>query len=288
MLNIFFIGGGKVTKQYSAVAVCLTEIFKKAVYKRQTCYYFASNHSHMLKYVFALLFCTLTAAAITAQPLPKAVPFFKKGQQLRDKGAINEAIISFKKALLIDKKYDSAYLELGTLYLKINMTDSAVVLLKKAIALKPDFTNGYILLGNIYRDFIRNSTEAIPHYLHAYTLDSTNKLTLYSLAWCNNDKGNYREAIKYSIKALDIDNNFRPAYNELGHAYRSLNAYQEALEQFKKNIAISVNELPLYYSALCYIELNDKAGAEKMYEELKKINSKSADPLKKKIDSKQW
>ncbi|MEI8059512.1 MAG: hypothetical protein WCG67_05085, partial [Ferruginibacter sp.] len=94
-------------------------------------------------------------------------------------------------------------------------------------------------------------------------------------------------AIKYALKALDVDNNYRPAYNELAHAYRSLKAYQECIDQFKKNVTISVNEQPLYYSGLCYLELNDKAGAEKMFEELKKINSKSADALRKKIDTKQ-
>lgn len=242
----------------------------------------------MLKYFLVLVISTLTTAAIYAQPAPKAVPFFKKGQQLSNKGVFNEAIVSYKKAIALDKKYDSAYLELGTLYLKIGMNDSAVALLKRAVKIKPSFIDAHLLLGIIYRDYIRNSTEAIVHYTNAFKLDSTNKLTLYSLAWCNNDKGYFREAIKYAIKALEVDNNYRPAYNELGHAYRSLSAYQEGIEQFKKNIAISVNEQPLYYSALCYIELNDKAGAEKMYEELKKINSKSADPLRKKIDAKQW
>jgi tetratricopeptide (TPR) repeat protein len=242
----------------------------------------------MLKYFFAFLISTLTTVAISAQPLPKAVPFYKSGQQFTAKGMFSEAIIAYKKAILTDKKYDSAYLALGTVFLKISMNDSAVAVLKRGIKVMPRFNDAHILLGVIYRDYIRNADEAIVHFLNAYQIDSTNKLVLYSLAWCYNDRSKFRDAIKYGVKALEVDNNYRPAYNELGHAYRSLQAYQEAIDQFKKNIAITPNEQPLYYSGLCYIELNDKAGAETMYEELKKINSKSADGLRKKIDSKQW
>ena len=241
----------------------------------------------MLKCFFALLISSLSAVATTAQPVKKAVLFYQKGQKFKEKGMYPEAVTSFKKVIALDKKYDSAYLELCTVYLKISKPDSAVTILKNAVKINPGFAIAHITLGNIYRDYLKKPDEAIINYLNALKTDSANKVTLYSLAWCNNDKGNYREAVSYGIKALEIDNNYKPAYNELAHAYRNLKNYQEAIDQFKKNIAISVNEQPLYYSGLCYLELNDKAGAEKMYEELKKINSKSADVLRKKIDTKQ-
>jgi protein O-GlcNAc transferase len=241
----------------------------------------------MLRCFFILFTCLLFATAANAQTVKKAIPFYKSGLAYRDKGMFMEAIGSFKKAIALDKKYDSAYLELSGIFLKINMADSAITLLKKAVKINPGFTGAHFALGMIYRDYKRISAEAIVHFLNALKLDSTNKVTLYSLAWCNNDKGNYAEAVKYGIKALEVDNNYRPAYNELAHAYRNLKTYQEAIDQFKKNLAISVTDQPLYYSALCYLELKDKAGAEKMYEELKKINPKSAEGLRKKIDAAQ-
>lgn len=239
----------------------------------------------MVKYFLAVVISTLATVGVMAQPNPKAVPFFKMAQKFSAKGQFNDAIAAYKKAISIDKKFDSANLELSSLFLKISMNDSAVAVLKRSIKVKPAFLDAHILLGIIYRDYIRNSGESIVNFTNAYKIDSTNKLILYSLAWCNNDKGYYREAIKYAVKALEVDNNYRPAYNELAHAYRSLKAYQEAIEQFKKNLAISVTDQPLYYSALCYLELKDKAGAEKMYEELKKVNEKSAEVLRKKIDA---
>ena len=59
------------------------------------------------------------------------------------------------------------------------------------------------------------------------------------------------------------------------------------MNQFKKNLAISVNELPMLYSGYSYIELNQKENALKMYEELNKLNPRMATALKKKLDTMQ-
>ena len=238
----------------------------------------------MFKYLFAFAAGIAITATISAQPLSKAVPFYKNGSQLAANGKFIEAIDAFKKAILADKKYDSAYLALSTVFLKINSTDSAIAVLQKAVRLQPGFMDARMSLGVIYRDVIRNSDEAIIHFKKAYQLDSTNKLMLYSLAWCYNDKHQYREAIRYGIKALKVDNNYKPAYNELGHAYNKLKAYPECIEQFKKNLALSVNDLPLLYCGFSYIELKQKDEALKIYEALKKVNPKMAEGLKKKID----
>jgi len=241
----------------------------------------------MLRYFFALLICGLITASLTAQPAKQATIHFKKGLGFKEKGMYYEAIASFKKAIAFNKKYDSAYLETGLIYVTINKADSAVSIFKKALAANPAFTNAYIALGNIYRDIKIDKDEAIVNYLNAFKLDSTNKVTLYSLAWCYNGKEYFREAIKYGVKALEIDNNYKPAYNELAHAYRRLSAYEECITQFKKNLAISVNEQPLLYSGYCYTELKQKENALQMYEELKKRNPKMAEALKKKIDTMQ-
>jgi tetratricopeptide (TPR) repeat protein len=218
---------------------------------------------------------------VVAQPSPKkvqAAAFYKKAVLEESRGQFLQAVTSYKKTMALDKTND---------YLKISQNDSAVLLLKKAVQAKPSFLAAHLTLGTIYRDYIRNSEEALAHYTNAYKLDSTNKMTLYSLAWCCNDKGRYRDAIAYCEKALALDNNFKYAYSELGHAFRKLGAYKECIELFRKHLTISVNEQPMYYSGLAYLELNDKAGAEAIYEELKKNNFKSAEGLRKRIDEKQ-
>ena len=95
------------------------------------------------------------------------------------------------------------------------------------------------------------------------------------------------KAIPYAVKALEIDNNYRPAYGELGHAYRASKKFAECVEQLKKNLAVSVVDIAYLYSGFAYTELNNKEAALQQYEELKKINEKMAAALKKKIDAMQ-
>ena len=243
----------------------------------------------MSKYFYTILLAVSSTLCIVAQP-PKPSPAliaFNDGKAFKDRGMFGESIASFKKAINFNKKYDSAYLELAKVYALTAKADSAVMILNKGTKLIPGFAGAYIMIGNLYRDNLKNVDSAVTNYLNALKIDSTDKTTYYSLAWCSNTKGYYREAIKYGIRALEIDNNYKPAYNELGHAYNKLKAFEECVEQFKKNLAISINELPMLYSGYSYMELKQKENALKIYEDLNKINPKMAAALKKKLDAMQ-
>lgn len=244
----------------------------------------------MSKYFYTILLTVFSAFAVIAQGpklISPAIVAFNNGVAFKEKNMFKESIAAFKKAISLNKKYDSAYIELARVYTATSQADSAVMILDKATKLIPNFTNAYIMMGNLYRDNLHNPDLGIASYLKALKLDSSNKATYYSLAWCSNAKGYYREAIKYGIRALEIDNDYKPAYNELGHAYRQLKAFDECINQFKKNLAISINELPILYSGYSYMELNQKENALKMYEDLNKINPKMASALKKRLDAMQ-
>ncbi len=234
--------------------------------------------------VFFLLF---SASAASAQPLT-AKSFYKKGIEQRDKGLFLDAMGSFKRAIVLNKNFDSAYLEAGSIYARTTRPDSAVWFFKKAISINTKFTTAYIALGNFYRDVQpTNFDSALSCYMAAIRLDSSNKVTYYSIAWCYNAKSEYEKAIPFAVKALNIDNDYKPAYSELGHAYRRTGKFKEGIEQFKKNLSVSVVDLALLYSGFCYLELKDKESALQQYEALKKVNEKMAESLKKRIDATQ-
>lgn len=238
----------------------------------------------MLQRVFIIGILLMAFSNTNAQRIQSANDFFKGGVSFAEKGYFTEALFSFKKAISINNKLDSAYIELANTYLKINNADSAILVLNKAIFIIPTFTNAYLTLGNIYRDHKPNYPEAIQNYSKAVELDSTNKLTYYSLAWCHNAIKDYVKAIPFALKALAIDIEYRIAYNELGHAYRFSGLFNEAIITFQKLLNIKVVDLPLLYMGLCYAEIKDKEGAVKAYDELLKVNPRMAASLKKKID----
>lgn len=237
-----------------------------------------------LPVIFSLL---IIASTGYTQPFNNAMAFYKAGIELKNKNLYADALSSFQRAVALDKKFDSAYVEIGDMLVKTGNPGLAIANYKKALSINPSMTPALISLGNFYRDTKSDIDSALIYYHQALKTDSANKVIYYSLAWCYNAKTEYEKAITYGIKALEIDNNYRAAYNELGHAYRRTKKFAEAIEQFKKNIAISVVDLPILYSGLCYTELHDKEGALQQYEELKKVNEKMAASLKRRIDAMQ-
>lgn len=212
---------------------------------------------------------------------------YNSGIELKKNNKFPEAIAAFNKAISLNRNFDSAYFELGNLYLQPSSVNNSIVLFKNTLAINPKFTDALIAMGKVYRDFIQNFDSALYFYNAAAKLDHTNKEVYYSIAWVHNAKKEHELAIPFAVKALEIDNTYKPAYGELGHAYRSSKKYTEAIEQFKKNLAVSVVDVALLYTGYCYTELNDKEGAMQQYEELKKINEKMAGALKRKIDTMQ-
>jgi tetratricopeptide (TPR) repeat protein len=235
--------------------------------------------------IFIFILASVIQSAAFAQPASKAIPQYKKANQFAAAGYFLDAISAAKKAVQADRNFDSAQLLLANLYLKVSQNDSAVQVLKKALTKKPKFLEAHILMGNIYRDYIKKPEAAIPYYTTATKIDSTNKETWYSIAWCHNALKNYKEAIVFAEKSLNVDNNYKPAYNEAAHAFKNQEAYEACIEFFKKRIAISVNDLPLYYMGLCYIQLNNKQAAQQVYEQLLSNKAKAAETLKKRLDA---
>lgn len=238
----------------------------------------------MLKQILSTFIFLLVFSAADAQ-IKNATFYYKSGIQFKNNNKFPEALTAFNKAVSLNRKFDSAYVEIGNVYVKLGNVDYSINNYKRALSINPKYTAALIAMGKTYRDSRQNLDSALYYYSAALKTDKGNKETLYSIAWCYNSKNEYDSAISYAVKALEIDNNYRLPYGELGHAYRATKKYTEAIEQFKKNIAISPVDIAFLYTGYCYIELNDKDGALRQYEELKKINEKMAASLKKKIDA---
>ncbi|MEP7238267.1 MAG: tetratricopeptide repeat protein [Ferruginibacter sp.] len=238
----------------------------------------------MMKQILPVLLFLLFFSAAEAQ-VNNAAFYYRSGIQLRNENKFPEALAAFNKAVSLNSKFDSAYVELGNIYSKSGNIDPAISNYKKALAINPKYVDALIGIGKLYRDAKHDFDSTLIYYHAAARLDSTTIEIFYGLAWTYNARKDYDSAIFYGVKALKIDNNYRPAYGELGHAYRSSKKYAECVEQLKKNLAISVVDVAYLYSAFAYMELKDKAAALQQYEELKKINEKMATLLKKKIDT---
>lgn len=238
----------------------------------------------MLKRFLPLLIIVFFFSAAHAQP-GKARLHYNAGIRLKNNNKLPEALAEFNKATAFNKKFDSAFVESGNIYSKSGDMDQAMSNYKKAVAINPKYADAFFGMAKIYRDAIKKYDSAIYYFDAALKFDSTNKEIFYGMAWTYNATKQHELAISYAVKALEVDNNYKPAYGELGHAYRTTKKYAECIEQFKKNLAVSVVDIAHLYSGYCYTELNNKEGAMQHYEALLKINERMAGALKKKIDA---
>lgn len=253
---------------------------------------------HFLPFLLFVLFFSAAQAQVTrAKTAPankakteqetKAKQHYKAGIQFKSNNQFAEALAEFKKAAELNKKFDSAWVQIGNIYSKAGKMDTAMINYNKALALNPKYAQALFEVGRIYRDAqeFRQYDSAIYYFNAAAKEDPKNKEVFYGLAWVYNARKEHEKAIPYAVKSLEIDNNYRPAYGELGHAYNASKKYAECIEQLKKNLAVSVVDVAYLYCGLAYIELKNKEGAMQEYESLLKVNERMAGSLKKKIDA---
>ena len=238
----------------------------------------------MLTRILPALLCLFFFSAARAQP-GTAAAYYKSGVAYRQQNKLPEAVAAFDKAISLNKRFDSAYIQLGDLYFQAGNIDQSYNTYKRALDVNPSSAGALMGMGKVYRDAKKLLDSALYFYHAAEKVDTRNKEIFYGLAWIYNAKQEFDKAIPYGIKALEIDNAYRPAYGELGFAYRSTKRFAEGAAQFKKNRAVSVVDVAILYTGFCYVELKDKAAALEQYEELKKINERMANNLKKKIDA---
>lgn len=210
--------------------------------------------------------------------------YYKKGYCENELGKYNEAIVSLNRANELNANDAKTYNELGYAYTKLKNADDAIKNFNKSLEINGKSfyaTNG---LGDVYKDLKKNVAEALKYYLRAVDIEPGNKKSNYWAGWCYNDMGKNNDAVPFLKKAIEADGKYVNAITELGYSDYALQNYDDALAQFKKAIAIEKTDLSVYYSGLCYVGMKQKNDALKMYNDLKEMNSDYADKLKKKID----
>ena len=245
----------------------------------------------MQKLILLVLFSSFVFASSFAQN-SKAYTYYLSGIAYKNKSKFPEAHVAFKKAISLDKKLDSAYVEIGFLNMRTSKYDSASYNFYKALSINREYVMAYYGLGLLFRDSKAKYDSSILCFSMVLGIDSTrnlrddsiHRISYYSIAWCYNTLKNYDKAIYYAAKALEVDNNYRPAYGELGHAFHASQKYEEAVIQFKKNIAISPVDLSIFYLGMVYNEMKNKEAAWQQVEALKPLNPRLAESLKKNIE----
>lgn len=195
------------------------------------------------------------------------------------------AVLSLQRSMRYKPDYMNTFLELGFATYKMKNDEEAINLYKKAIDLDPKSHIAYNGIGEIYRDSKKNMTEAMNWYKKSLDIKPNERKACFGMGYCLNSLTRYSEAIPYLRKAIESEPTYTAAYVELGYSFYKTSFYSDAITNLNKAISLNpANENARYYLTLLYISQKNKAMAQQMVDELKKLSSKHVATLQPQVN----
>ncbi len=242
----------------------------------------------MTKRLVFLAIIFLATQTVKAQPPKKAVEAYNQAMQLVSQTKFADALGFFKTATDLYPRYYQAYLQAAITFSKLGVIRDAVFCFNKAIELKPDYCEAYIACGTFYKEARNRSDSSLMYYEKALKHNCASNDTLkFNLGWCYNDKKQYDKAMLYLKQALEHKPDYRNAINEISFSFRKSEKMEEGIAYFQELYDTHKVDLALYYVGMFYIELKQKDKATAVADELKKIQSRLAPSMQKRIDAMQ-
>jgi protein O-mannosyl-transferase len=159
------------------------------------------------------------------------------GNDLLQKGNMDEAIAHFQKALQVNPDDEEVCYNLGNALLKKGSVDEAIAHFQKALQINPDYAAAHNNLGNT---LLKKGSvdEAIAHFQKALQIRPGNAEAHNNLGLALFQKGQADEAMVQYQMALEIQPDSAEAHNNLGLALFQKGRVDEAMVQYQMALEI--------------------------------------------------
>ncbi len=167
------------------------------------------------------------------------------GTVLRDKGALEEAVSCFQKAIHLNPDNANAYHNLGNVLAELGRIEGSIRCYQKAVQLNPSNSTHHKCLGNALREKgeLDESFEILSQVLDRFPDDPE---AYYSLGAALKAKGRFEEAVECYQKAIQFNPHLPEAYYNLGNVFKEKGQIKEAKEQFRKALELKPNFAETY------------------------------------------
>jgi tetratricopeptide (TPR) repeat protein len=141
------------------------------------------------------------------------------GNEYAGLGDNSRAEAFYRKAIIADPRYKSAYVGLGNLYCRVDKPAEALVMYQKAAEILPDSPEPYVGLGNALLK-LKRGEEAIVAYKKAIALQPDAAYIYHNIAVACFSLKKYGPAVRYFDKADELGYPPSPQMKEFLKAYR--------------------------------------------------------------------
>lgn len=191
----------------------------------------------------------------------------------REDPELGNAIESYKKAIDLDPQNENAWFGISEAYFNEKDYEKALEASLELVKIDGDDPVNLTQLGDVYY-FMDNEhyEEAIKWYKKSIKYDGKDAYTYSQLASSYDYSGDYKQAVPFFLKALEIEENIDDRL-DLANCYVELGMLENAMEEVDKAIKLDPND-PYVHTVKGYIYMdNDKyKSAINCFEEAAKID----------------
>jgi tetratricopeptide (TPR) repeat protein len=218
----------------------------------------------MIRHILTVCFACTTALAYsqsTITPLPptdSADYFLQKGLTEKTNGRRLESLKNFEKAAKYKADSKAITAELASAYLDLRRYFQAKDMFKKLVALGDQSAANYKQLMNLSFQLKQND-DVITYATKLKELDPSEKINFF-IGKVQYDQDNYGEAIKYLNEAAKDDPKNAEVPYMIAHSYADMMNYKLAVPYFKKAIELDTTKNYWIYELglICYAMNNDQ------------------------------
>jgi len=194
-------------------------------------------------------------------------------------GRLKEAIPCFQKALQFKQNFPDAYYNMGIALKELNRIDEAIICYQKSLELNPGFFDAYYNLGAIYKEQGRLDESGFC-YGKVLELSPSNVNAYYNLGVVYQKQDKLSEAITCYKKAVQLKPGHKKAYNNMGTSLKEQGRLDEAISCYKKSLRIMPNsgievKMALMFPLIFESKELIKSEREKLSERIELLMSKN-------------